>query len=46
MKISGNAELCGVTATREPTLHPTAKARWVLRVPQPSHLYKSAKQEL
>ncbi len=31
--------LCGSSATREPELHPTAKARWVLCVPEPSHFY-------
>ncbi len=40
MKIPRSVELCGVTATREPLLHPTAKARVALRVPQPFHSCK------
>ncbi len=39
MKIAG---LCLLPQAREPSLHPTAEARWVLRVLRLSRFYKIA----
>ncbi len=40
MKIAG---LCLLPQAREPSLHPTAEARWVLRVLRLSRFYKKAR---